>query len=65
MVLAITSTPVCSEIRHLDIRFYPKSERKFCFNVIKQTKTSKENKALPVLDFEGFQDDNNNCVFEI
>ena len=64
MLLALTSTSRCSEIRHLDIRFYTKSDRKFCFNVIKPTKTSKANKPLPVFEFERFQDDNNICVFE-
>ena len=62
MLLALTSDSRCSGIRHLDIRFYTKSERKFCFNWIKPTKTSKANKPLPV--FESFQDDNNICVFE-
>ena len=60
--LALTSASKCSETRHLDIRFYTKSERKFCFNVIKPTKTSKANKILAVLEFERFQDDNNVCV---
>ena len=64
MLLALTSVSRCSEIRHLDIRFYTKFEKKFCFNVIKPTKTSKANKPLPVLEFECFQDDNNICVFE-
>ena len=64
MLLTLTSASRCSEIRHLDIRFYTKSERKFCFSVIKPTKTSKANKLLPVLEFECFQDDNNICVFE-
>ena len=49
MLLALTCASTCSEIRHLDIRFYTKSERKFCFNVIKPTKTSKANKPLLVL----------------
>ena len=30
MLLALTSTLRCSEKRHLDIRFYTKSERNFC-----------------------------------
>ena len=64
MLLALRSTSRCSEIRQLDFRFYTKSERKFCFNVIKPTKVSTINKPLAVLDFELFQDDNNICVFE-
>ena len=64
MLLTLTSASRCSEIRHLDITFYAKSERIFCFNVIKPTKTSKANKPVLVLEFERFQDDNNICVFE-
>ena len=30
-------------IRHLDINFYSKSDKKNCFNVIKPTKMSKAN----------------------
>ena len=59
MLLALMSASRCSEIRHLDIRFYTKSKRKFCFNVIKPTKTTEANKPLPVLEFERFQNDNN------
>ena len=64
MLLELTSTSSCSEIRNLDIRFYTKFERKSCFNVIKPTKTSKANKPLPVLEFERFEDDNSICAFE-
>ena len=64
MLLALTSASRYSKIRHLDIRFYANSERKFCFNVIKPTKMSTKNKPLPVLEFERFRDDNNICVFE-
>ena len=46
MLLALTSASRCSEIRHLDNRFYTKSEGKICFNVIKPTKTSKANKPF-------------------
>ena len=63
MLLALTSTSR-SEIKHLDIRFHTKSERKFYYNVIKPTKTSTANKHLPVLEFECFQDNNNICVYE-
>ena len=61
MLLALTSSSKCSDIRHLGIRFYTKSERKFCFNVIKPTITNTASKTLPVLKFERFQDDNNIC----
>ena len=44
MLLALRSASRYSEIRHLDFRFYTKSERKFCFNVIKPTKMSTTNK---------------------
>ena len=64
VLLALWLASRYSEIRHLDNRFQKKSERKFCFNVIKPTKTSKSNKPFPVLKFECFQDDNNICVFE-
>ena len=64
MLLALTSALRFSEIRHLGIRFYTKSERKFCCSVIQRTRTSKTNKPLPVLEFERFQDENNICVFE-
>ena len=64
MLLALTSALRCSEIRHLDIRFYTKSERKFCFYVIKPTKTSEANKTLPVLEFERFEYVANIGVFE-
>ena len=64
MLLASTSAPRCSEIRHLDIRFYTKFETKVCFNVIKPIKTCKANKPSLVLEFERFQDDNNIYVFE-
>ena len=62
-LLPLTSASRCSEIKHLDIRFYTKSERKFCFNIIKPNKISKANKPLPVLEFERFQDVNSICVF--
>ena len=64
MLLVLTSASRCSEIRHLDIRFYIKSERKFCFYVIKPTKTSEANKTLPVLEFERYEYDTNIGVFE-
>ena len=35
MLLTLISASRYSEIRHLDIRFYTKPERKFCFNMIK------------------------------
>ena len=64
MLLTLASDSRCSEIRHLDIKVYRKSERKFCFNGIKPTKTSKAKKPLSVFEFERFRDDNNICVFE-
>ena len=39
VLLALTSVSRCSKIKHLDIRFYTKYERKFYFSVIKPTKT--------------------------
>ena len=41
-LLELTSASRCSEKRRLDNRFYTKSEIKFCFNVIKPTKMSKD-----------------------
>ena len=55
--LALTSASRCSEIRQWDIRFYTKSERKFCFN-------QNLYKLLLELEFECFQSDDNICVFE-
>ena len=52
MLLALTSAWKCSEIRLLNIRFYTKVERKFCFNVIKPTKIITTNKPLPVFEPE-------------
>ena len=61
-LLALISASRCSEIKNCDNRFYAKYESKFCFHVIKTTKTSTIN--IPLLEFERFQDDRNIFVFQ-
>ena len=51
MLFALPSASRCSEMRHSDIWFYTKSERKFCLYMIKPTKLSKANKPLSMLEF--------------
>ena len=47
LLLALKSASRCSGIKNLDINYLTKSESKYCFNILKPTKTSKPGKPLP------------------